>query len=58
MDDSDRLDAHRIGQRIGEIESLIAQWKDAQDPESLWMLALLRSALDTLRNNLERNSRK
>lgn len=57
MDDSNRIDVHRINQRIGEIESLMAQWKDARDPESLWMLALLRGAVDTLRADLERNIR-
>ena len=57
MDDSNSQDARRINQRIGEIESLIAQWKDAQDPESLWMLALLRGAVDTHRADLEKNIR-
>lgn len=35
--------------RINELEGLIARWQGATDPDSLWILRLLRDALNTLR---------
>ena len=41
------MDEHK-DDPAGEIRALIIQWKSATDPESLWMLRLLREALEKL----------
>lgn len=41
------MDEHK-DDPVGEISTLIAQWEWATDPESLWMLRLLREALEEL----------
>lgn len=41
------MDEHK-DDPLGEIRALIAQWESATDSESLWMLRLLREALEKL----------
>lgn len=36
----------RIKAKIADLEGLIAKWAHANDPESKWMLYLVREALD------------
>ena len=52
-----KKDAHadeitRLRDRIREFEALIAEWGHHDDPESLWILRLLREGIEERRARL------
>ncbi len=48
----------RLKARIADLEGLIQKWAYANDPESKWMLYLLREALEMGRLKLRRVERE
>ena len=46
--------SERLKAKIAELEELIARWERPYDPESKWMLYLLREALEMGRIQLTR----
>ena len=47
----------RLKEKNAELEALIAKWAHANDPESKWMLHLLREALEVGRLKLKKGER-
>ena len=46
MERGKREEVERLTAKIADLEALIEKWAHANDPESKWMLYLLREALE------------
>ncbi len=57
MKGRNQAEVARLKARIADVEALIAKWERINDPESKWMLFLLREAVEMGRIRLREQVR-